>query len=102
MSNSIPTPIKRDGTTNYHTGTDDFPNWLAKTKLTRMKSAEADKWFAENKAQFQPIYDKYWAMFQTKDSEHKQAGFNFDLSELYAPVLRGLFEPLLNCLVAVG
>ena len=68
----IPTPIKRDGTTNYHTGTDDFPNWLAKTKLTRMKSAEADKWFAENKAQFQPIYDKYWAMFQTKDSEQKQ------------------------------
>lgn len=69
----IPTPIRRDGTSDFHTGIDEFPKWLKKTRVTRMKSAEADRWFDANKQQFKVIYDKYWAKFETKNSAQMRA-----------------------------
>lgn len=68
----IPTPIKRDGTTNYHSGTPEFPKWLKKTKMSEMKSAEAGAWYSARKDKFQLEYDKYWAKFETKSDEQKK------------------------------
>ncbi len=67
-----PTPIKRNGTTNYHTAKADFSKWLKNTKVTEMKSAEADAWLAANQEKFQQIYETYWAKFETKSAEQKR------------------------------
>jgi len=68
----IPTPIKRDGTTNYHTGMPEFQKWLDQTRVTEMKTAEANAWMEANKAQFEEIYNTYWAKFQSKSDEQKK------------------------------
>lgn len=68
----VPTPIKRNGTTNYHTAKAEFSKWLEKTKVTEMKSDEADAWLAANQEKFQQIYETYWAKFETKSAEQKR------------------------------
>lgn len=68
----IPTPIKRDGTTAYNTDSPEFQKWLDKTRVTEMKSAEADAWMSTNKAKFEEIYKRYWAKFETKSADQKR------------------------------
>lgn len=67
----IPTPIKNDGTTSYHTKAIEFDKWVSDTKLLVMKP-DANEWFQRNKEKYQQIYERYWKKFSTKTTSQKQ------------------------------
>ena len=78
-----PTPVRSDSTTDYNTASPDFKNWRDGTTLIEQKP-EASNWFAGKKAEYQEIYKKYWARYQTKTNNelaqrhlNPQDGVNF-------------------------
>jgi len=64
----IPTPVRNDGSSEYHTGLPDFAKWRDETKLL-VKRDDADAWFEQNRAKYQERYQRYWEKFQTKSAE---------------------------------
>lgn len=67
----IPTPVRTDGTTEYHTSLPEFKKWVADTKAVQPNTAETQSWFAKEKDRYQKIHDQYWTQFQTKTDSQK-------------------------------
>ena len=66
----IPTPVRADGTSEYHTKSADFAGWISGTKMTA-PTAEAKDWFAKERDRYQEIYGRYWNTFQRKSPSEK-------------------------------
>jgi len=66
----IPTPIRADGTSEYHTKSADFAKWVSETKMTA-PNAEAKGWFDKERDRYQEIYRRYWETFQRKSPSEK-------------------------------
>ena len=66
----IPTPVRADGTSEFHTKSPDFAGWVADTKFI-VPNAEAKEWFTKEKPRYQEIYARYWATFQQKSADQK-------------------------------
>jgi hypothetical protein len=66
----IPTPVRADGTSEFHTKSADFSGWISGTKLIA-PTAEAKDWFAKESARYHEIYSRYWATFQRKTPSEK-------------------------------
>lgn len=66
----IPTPIRADGTSEFHTKSPDFAGWVTGTKLIA-PTAEANDWFAKERDRYQDIYGRYWETFQRKSPSEK-------------------------------
>lgn len=63
-----PTPIRNNGTTEYHTRTDSFKSWVSDTDLV-VPQGDLNKWFTpEKKKKMQEIYSDYWSRFQNKNA----------------------------------
>jgi len=65
-------PIRGDGTTDYHTSTDDFREWLADTKLVA-NSEESHRWFQNNLPSIKTKQAEYWPKWQQKSGPEKAA-----------------------------
>ena len=65
-----PTPIRTNGSSNFHTGMPEFAEWKSSTELIEMNQ-DAPSWFVENKAKYEEIYKTYWAKFSTKTPEQQ-------------------------------
>jgi hypothetical protein len=66
-----PTPIRADGTSDYHTGTADFRSWLKDTRQIAADPAETQSWQATHKARYKDLYTQYWARYQQKHADEK-------------------------------
>jgi len=66
-----PTPIRTDGSSNYHTGLSEFESWKDDSTLLELKPT-AQEWFAERRKKYEKIYRIYWNKFQTKSDDKKQ------------------------------
>jgi len=66
----IPTPIRADGTSEYHTKSADFAKWVSETKMIA-PNAEAKDWFSKERDRYQEIYRRYWETFQRKSPSEK-------------------------------
>jgi hypothetical protein len=66
----IPTPIRADASSEFHTKSPDFPKWVSGTTLIA-PTAEAKDWFAGERDRFQEIYTRYWETFQRKSPSEK-------------------------------
>lgn len=65
-----PTPVRRDGTTDYNTSIPEFQDWLYDTKLLEAKS-NINTWMAENGQRYHEIYVDYWNRFEKKTPDQK-------------------------------
>ncbi len=66
-----PTPIRTDGTSEYHTGIPEFKEWVSGTELMEPIPADAKKWFAKEQKNVLEAYKEYWKRFQTKNPNEK-------------------------------
>lgn len=66
-----PTPIRTDGTSDFHTGKPEFKEWVSGTELMEPIPADAKKWFAEEQKNVIEAYKEYWKRFQTKTPNEK-------------------------------
>ena len=66
----IPTPVRADGTTEFHTKSAEFPGWVTGTTMIA-PTAEAQDWFAGERERYQGIYGRYWETFQRKTPSEK-------------------------------
>ena len=66
-----PTPIRRDGSTDYNTDMPRFSSWVNDTTLMEADRVKAEAWFKENKETIQRVYKEYWKRFQTKNAMQK-------------------------------
>ena len=66
----IPTPVRADGTTEFHTKSADFAGWISGTKMIA-PNAEAKDWFSRERDRYQEIYGRYWDTFQRKSPSEK-------------------------------
>ncbi len=65
-----PTPVRRNGTTDYNTSIPEFQDWLYKTELLEAKP-NINTWMAENGELYHKIYIDYWNRFVTKTPMQK-------------------------------
>jgi hypothetical protein len=61
----IPTPVRADGTSEFHTKTPEFAGWVTGTAMTA-PGPEAKDWFDKERPRYQEIYSRYWDTFQRK------------------------------------
>jgi hypothetical protein len=66
----IPTPVRADGTSEFHTKTPDFAGWVTGTAMTA-PGPEAKDWFDKERPRYQEIYSRYWDTFQRKSPAEK-------------------------------
>ncbi len=66
----IPTPVRADGTSEFHTKTPDFAGWVSGTAMTA-PGPEAKDWFDKERPRYQEIYSRYWETFQRKSPAEK-------------------------------
>lgn len=66
-----PTPIRNDGSSEYHTGTADFRSWLRDTKQIEAEPKQMQSWIATNKDRYMQLYTMYWARYQQKNTLEK-------------------------------
>ena len=66
-----PTPVRRDGTSDFNTDSPDFKDWVSGTELLEPIPADAKKWFAKEKENILATYKEYWKRFQTKSLNEK-------------------------------
>jgi hypothetical protein len=66
----IPTPVRADGTSEFHTKTPDFAGWVSGTAMTA-PGPEAKDWFEKERPRYQEIYSRYWDTFQRKSPDEK-------------------------------
>ena len=61
-----PTPIRTDGSTEYHTRIPEFKEWVEGTELV-IPGESLRKWFnADKQKEIRDRYNDYWARFQNK------------------------------------
>jgi hypothetical protein len=66
----IPTPVRADGTSEFHTKTPDFAGWVTGTAMTA-PGPQAKDWFDKERPRYQEIYSRYWDTFQRKSPAEK-------------------------------
>jgi hypothetical protein len=66
----IPTPVRADGTSQFHTKSPEFAGWVSGTVLIA-PGPEAKDWFSKERDRYQEIYSKYWDTFQRKSPSEK-------------------------------
>jgi len=66
----IPTPVRADGTSEFHTKTPEFAGWVSGTAMTA-PGPEAKDWFDKERPRYQEIYSRYWDTFQRKSPVEK-------------------------------
>jgi hypothetical protein len=66
----IPTPVRADGTSEFHTKTPEFAGWVSGTAMTA-PGPEAEDWFDKERPRYQEIYGRYWETFQRKSPAEK-------------------------------
>jgi len=65
-------PIRRDGTTDYNTTTEDFAEWMEDTKLV-VNTEESLQWFQSNLPGIKGKQAEYWPKWQQKTDAEKAA-----------------------------
>lgn len=68
-----PTPVRRDGTTDFNTDSPDFKEWVSGTELLEPIPADAKAWFKKEQKNILTVYKKYWKTFKTKNPNEKAA-----------------------------
>ena len=66
-----PTPVRRDGTTDFNTDSPDFKDWVSGTELLEPIPADAKKWFKTEQKNILTVYKEYWKRFKTKSLNEK-------------------------------
>ena len=61
-------PIRSDGSGEYNTGTDQFNEWIAETKLVENSDASR-AWFESNAPSVRKKQAEYWPVWQQKSTE---------------------------------
>lgn len=68
-----PTPVRRDGTTDFNTDSPDFNEWVSGTELLEPIPADAKAWFKKEQKNILTVYKEYWKRFKTKNPNEKAA-----------------------------
>jgi len=68
-----PTPVRRDGTTDFNTDSPDFKEWVSGTELLEPIPADAKAWFKKEQKNILTVYKEYWKRFKTKNPNEKAA-----------------------------
>lgn len=68
-----PTPVRRDGTTDFNTASPDFNEWVSGTELLEPIPADAKAWFKKEQKNILTVYKEYWKRFKTKNPNEKAA-----------------------------
>ncbi|MEX0830206.1 MAG: hypothetical protein WD032_08170 [Nitrospirales bacterium] len=63
-------PIRRDGTTDYNTTTEDFEEWMEDTELV-VNTEESHQWFQSNLSDIKAKQAEYWLKWQQKSDAEK-------------------------------